>query len=286
MPLTRIVCLVVTIGISFTDMSPIGFAQTDLEVTGPVISERAVPIESVTPVASDGHRGEVYIRKPPGTGPFPAVLMIPGGMVTIQSTALKEYILTSPLPSRFLAAGYAVAISNFRSRDVDLALEVASVRDVAAIAAEEPASMMFTGVFNRASKKNGERFTPLDATPIAENPQQYYGDVYQKLTSKKIETIRSPILILKGTRPAQRFNEVVLIPELQRAGKTVDVKTYEGEPHCFAFGAHADLPIRTPRPAVARQAFQDTDAFFRRHIKTQPTALRSELISSVPIGPR
>ena len=55
-------------------------------VTRPLVSEEVAPLESIAPTASDGSRGEGYLRKPPGPGPFPAVVLIHGGIVRWQST--------------------------------------------------------------------------------------------------------------------------------------------------------------------------------------------------------
>ena len=46
--------------------------------------------------------------------------------------------------------------------------------DVAAIVPEEPASMLFTGIFNRQFPKKGERYTPADAAPLYPDPRRYY----------------------------------------------------------------------------------------------------------------
>jgi hypothetical protein len=41
----------------------------------PTISQEVAPLEAIVPVAKDGHKGEAYVRKPPGKGSFPAVLI-------------------------------------------------------------------------------------------------------------------------------------------------------------------------------------------------------------------
>lgn len=55
--------------------------------TFPVVSEDACPLEPFAPVAQDGFRGQGILRKPPGNGPFPAVLWIHGDMVTFPPVA-------------------------------------------------------------------------------------------------------------------------------------------------------------------------------------------------------
>jgi hypothetical protein len=56
------------------------------------------------------------------------------------------------------------------------------------------------------------------------------------------------------------------------------VISYPGEPYCFAFSGNQ-------RPAAAFTAFQDTDAFYRRYLKTQPNPLDSKLVKQVPLTP-
>jgi dipeptidyl aminopeptidase/acylaminoacyl peptidase len=154
-------------------------------VTRPVISDDVVPLEQISSTAQDGTRGEGFLRKPPGPGPFPAVVLIHGGITRWPTSQLREYAV-STWPSRFLAAGYVVAVVTYRSRDVDpqsseavqdtlaaiehvrrlpyvdrtsivvngvsgggdLALWAASSTEIAAIVTEEPASSIFMGMFN------------------------------------------------------------------------------------------------------------------------------------------
>jgi dienelactone hydrolase len=293
--------------------------------TRPEVSGDDSPLEVTAPVARDGHQGLALLRKPPGNGPFPAVLIIHLGFTTFSRDALTEYMLRAAPPSRFLAAGYVVVLTTYRSRDLDpqskvsandvsatldyvrklgfvdsksigligcsgggdLALEIATATDVAAIVAEEPASMMFTGVFNTNSPKAGERYTAVDSFPIMANPSQYYTEEYQRFTQAKIAAIRSPILLLQGdeTGPLNRWNAEVLVPELRRAGKRIVVKGYAGERHCFAWDG------RTPdgtwqHAAAAARAFADTDEFFRSHFSTQPVSISSSLVKHVPLESR
>jgi dienelactone hydrolase len=293
--------------------------------TRPDVSSETSPLQIVNPVAKDGHRGLALLRRPAGTGPFPAVIIIHPGMTTFSQAALTEYMLRAAPPSRFLASGYVVALTTYRSRDVDpqstvsandvsatlehvrkldfvdsksigligcsgggdLALEIATSTDVAAIVAEEPASMMFTGVFNTKSPKAGERYTPLDSFPIMENPARYYTEEFQRFTRGKVATIRSPILVVQGDEqfPLNRWNAAVLVPELQRAGKRVSMKSYAGERHCFAYDGRG--PDRTwhHTPAAAR-AHGEADEFFRRHFSTQPKPVSASLMQHVPLETR
>src|SRR5262245_59410455 len=302
----------------FQTLPAVEWARASESITRPVVSEDVCPIEPMAPFARDGHRGQGLLRKPPGAGPFPAVVWIHGGLQTRSLDDLKDLALNQANPSRFLAAGYAVAVITYRSRDHDpqarvsledcvaavdhlrrlafvdpdsiviygcsgggdLALEVAAATKVCAIVPEEPATVLFTGIFNAKFPKKGERYTPLDAGPISENPKQYYTPEYQKLTREKIGRISCPILIVQGDQhKINHFNAEVLIPELRNAGKTLEVITYPGEPHCFGFAGNQ-------RPAAALKAFQDASAFYHRYLKTKPKPLDASLVKHLPLAPK
>lgn len=290
---------------------------TTTAITRPVVSETASPIETIAPGARDGHRGLALLRKPPGKGPFPAVIVIHGGLATVPRQQL-ETITAGPMASRFLAAGYVVAVMTYRSRDHDpqsevsladsiavveylrqlpdvdpksiviygcsgggdLALQTAMSTELAAIAPEEPATVLTTGVFHKDVPKKGERHTPADVGPIMADGPRYFTPEFQTITRERISRLRSPILILQGDEKnlETQFNTTVFVPALRSAAKPFQLISYPGEPHCFAFAAVS------LRPAVALKAFHDTDAFFRRHIATQPRAVSANLITNVPTG--
>jgi len=186
-------------------------------------------------VSKDGHRGEGLLRKPPGAGPFPAVVCLHGGLTRQSSRELLQ-LARSITPSRFLAAGYVTAVPTYRSRDDDpqspvsledslavidhvkrqtyvdpksvvvfgcsgggdLALQAAGTTEVCAIVPEEPASILVAGVFNRHSPKRGERYDPADAVPILANPRGFYTDEYRKILRDRLAGIQCPILIIQG----------------------------------------------------------------------------------------
>jgi acetyl esterase/lipase len=91
----------------------------------------------------------------------------------------------------------------------------------------------------------------------------------------RIDGIQSPILILQGDVPipqaqdVNNFNELVLIPELRAAGKSVDVITYPGGYHCFVYRSvnANDLALR---------AIQDADEFLRRYLRVDPKPFSSD----------
>jgi len=58
-------------------------------VTRPVVSEKACPLETITPVAGDGHRGLAVLRKPPGAGLFPVIVWFHGDITTVLLARLE-----------------------------------------------------------------------------------------------------------------------------------------------------------------------------------------------------
>lgn len=283
-------------------------------VLRPVISEEAIPVESFTPVASDGQRGEGFLRKPPGEGPFPAVLLIHGGLPRRSRDAIREYTIGTHA-SRFLEAGYVIAVITYRGREVDptaqtpetvldcvaaietlrtlsfvdpasivvtgtsgggdLSLEVAAATEVAATVPEEPASVLMAGLVVADSK----------VARAADYIALWGAERDHSMLRGKLARIESPILIIEGTHSTHsginQFNDAVLIPELRAAGKSVEVITFPGEPHAFSFES---TPSYTPRPAAAQKAFLDIDSFIRRHVATPPIPLDPALMRHEAIG--
>ena len=270
-------------------------------VLRPVISEDVAPVEPVAPTAADGHVGEAFLRKPPGEGPFPAVVLIHGGAPRWPTSELREFAVHTHA-SRFLEAGYVVAVITRRDLDLNpaateeqgavldaiaavdylkglpsvdpesivlrgtsvggyLALEIGAARRVAAIMVEEPFSMPFVGV-----------------GPGGDAVERYRASG----RNDKIQRLESPILLVRGdqTPNINDFNRDVLIPALRSEGKLLEVLTYPGELHSFAFYNNSE---RTPRPAVALEAFREIDAFFREHVATRPSPLDPALVEQVPV---
>ncbi len=260
------------------------------------------PVEAIAPVALDGYFGEGFMRTPPGQGPFPAVVIIHGGFARQPIERVRGSV-TGPYASRFLEAGYVVAAITYRGRDTDrfspvslvdslaavdymrglpfvdansvvvngcsgggdLALQVAAATQVPAIVPEEPAAMIMAGLPASRQEGTADPDRALKLYRAAPDHEKFLGQVAR---------ITAPILIVQGDRPdapLNRFNDQVLLPELRAAGRAVDVKTYPGA-HCFATQG---------RTAAAVRAFEDIEAFFRKHIPTAPTPIDSALVQQL-----
>src|SRR5690606_6439568 len=81
----------------------------------------------------------------------------------------------------------------------DLVLQAAAETDVAVVAAEEPATGFFTGMFDASIPKHDGRYA-AEVIPelmrIEANPERYYTAERRKMTRERIERIDTPILIV------------------------------------------------------------------------------------------
>ncbi len=288
-------------------------------VTRPDIPEEVCGLERVTVEADDGVKSLFVVRKPPGKGPFPAVVFLHGGLRTMTEALLSQEALAGPTHTRFLAAGYVTVTGTHRSRVKDpqapsfrdavavvryvkkmpgvdarsvvvmggsggasLALEVAGEIPVAAVAAGEPASMLFMGMFTKDTPRgHAEGFSASDTLEMVNDPHRFYTAEVRRLTKEKVRRISAPVLIAHGTggpRSLLKINQEILLAEMKAAGKTVELILYPGQPHGFYFG-------RTPDQEAALKFFVDCDAFFRRYLATRPVALSSSLVRQAPAAP-
>jgi dienelactone hydrolase len=272
-------------------------SAADGQTLRPVIAEQDVPVEMLAPVASDGFVGEAFLRKPPGAGPFPAVILVHGGAPRWSTQMLRDFAVHTHA-SRFLEAGYVVVAMTRRDLDLNLpttteqpavrdalavydhvkalpyvdadsvvvrgtsvggylTLEVAAARDVTAIMVEEPFSFPFVG--------------------LGPNAQGGPAD------SSKIARIQSPMLDIEGdqTPNINDFNRDVFFPAILAAGKSLAISHYPGGLHSFAF---YDSMERTLQPSESLRAFAEIDRFFRRYLAVQPQPLDAALVSHEPVG--
>ena len=179
----------------------------------------------------------------------------------------------------------------------DLALQVAARRNVCAVVAEEPASVLMSGIFNNNAPKRGERYTPEDGFFLMQDGRRYYTAELQRNFRAKLAKLDAPILIVQGDvgegpmnvdGPGRnRFNADVLIPELRATRRRFEVKVYHDQAHCFCSASGAPRPGGPAAPAswlaAALKAFEDIDVFGRRHVRSKPKALDLELVAFEPV---
>lgn len=276
----------------------------------PQVSETACPAEAISISAAAGHKVTAVVRKPPGKGPFPAIIFLHGGLKPFSPDKLKSELLTRPTYTRYLAAGYVTIAATFRSREADpqtrnalndcfdivayvknmrevdpksvvvlggsgggsLALELAGETDLCAVAAGEPASVLFTGMMTAGMTQRQAAFQEM-----MKHPKEHYTPELQEFTRRKIAKIHCPVFIGHGDVHAiNRINEEIIMPEMRKAGKDLQDVGYPGQPHGFYFGGVGD-------PRAGEKFFNDTHRFFEACLPSKPVKLDESLITRVPV---
>jgi dienelactone hydrolase len=248
------------------------------------VSETLCPLEKIEVTNAAGIKVIGILRKPPGPGPFPALVHLHGTLNSMDLEGLKHWA-TQPTASRFLAAGYVVLTPTFRDREADpqtrnalvdcltmidwvkkrpdvdpasvvvwgdsgggsLALELAGETDLAAAAAQEPATILMIGILKKANEKG----------KTMADPKQYWTPELQEFTRNKIRKIHCPLFIAYGDiSEINKVNHEIVIPELKAAGKQLETKLYPGQRHGFS------------KSNV--EFYEDCRQFFGKHIRTTP----------------
>lgn len=288
------------LGVVFSSFVVFGTAHA--QITRPEISQSVSTVQEITIAAEDGAEVFAVLREPPGRGPFPAVIQVHGGLGT-QTRAYLHYLVdTNATNMRLLANGYAIIAPTFRPRmgddslhdgllDLlavvdyvkemesvdansvalfgcsaggDLVLAAASERDVAAVVAEEPATVLFTGMSDAALAL--KELPPVQslATMFAD-PHTYFTADVQNLTRARIRAIRAPLFIAQGDQPQVpgflEMHDEILFPEFDAADKEWTRTAYAGE-HCFGFRGITEQSL---------EFFDDIREFLEEHLPTQPT---------------
>ena len=288
-------------------------AYSQDRATRPDVSEKTCPVEVIEPPTRDGKNAIAVVRKPPGNGPFPAVILLHAGMGRKELKrgvdGAKEDALHSQQHTRFLSAGY-VTVSALRrgsKRDPQspdsMSDCLAVVEFVKKMPDVDPQSVVVFGQSGGGSLAlelagqtplaaivAGEPATILymgmlnkdspDQQTILKGPMQYYTPALRKHTREKIARISCPVLICQGDQhPINKVNNEVFVPELRHVGTEIQVITYPGQPHSFFFGSLAT-------GNAGKKVFDDAHAFFRKHLPTQPVPLEESLVTHVPLGRR
>ncbi len=277
----------------------IGFAQESTErftVPGLDISETLSPVRLDSVTAEDGNIMEIALRVPPGDGPFPAVIVIHGGMKYRNINARTSQIQSNPLHTRLLAAGYAVVESSFRnyserSRDpgpildniavvdytkglpeVDqesvvvighsgggrLALELAGFGSRTGLAAIVP--------FEPATTLFAEMYPEGVSGPDGKVMNtEYFTDVCKEILRRKVRALSCPILIVYSDRHRVNWvNNTYLVPEIEKQKKSLERILLPGYGHGFVWGRQG---ITTE---AYNQMVDDVNNFCKQHLRVKP----------------
>ena len=192
-------------------------------VTRPAISEEASPVEEFSVETQDGQRAIGVLRRPPGPGPFPAVVIpYPFNVSRWKTMALHNSTMT-----RFLAAGYVTVMTSWNApreepaalsstlaivdhvknmSEVDpnsvilygcstggyMVLRVAAETEVAAITAEEPPPFGF-GYDVSASVATEAEWVQLN-----EDSHRFFTPEVRQVAQERIRKISGPIFFAQG----------------------------------------------------------------------------------------
>jgi dipeptidyl aminopeptidase/acylaminoacyl peptidase len=271
---------------------------------GPEIPEKASPLEVMSAPTSDKRTAAAVVRKPPGRGPFPAMIYLHGGFRKQTVETLKKWSREMPTATRFLAAGYVTIMATYHGLEEDpqdpknlvdiltilehvkklpevdsksvvvwgvsgggsFALELAGETEVCAIAIEEPATGLISGIFTKeAWAKLGDKppFMGKSLRPILSDPDRFITDAAKKQTRDKVLRVSCPVLYAHSDQVIfNKLNDLVLVPELKKIKPKLEIKRYPELSHTFS--TNHEL------------FFMDCDAFFKKHLKTQPKSWKPE----------
>lgn len=254
---------------------------------------------------------------PPGEDRRPAIIFLHGGLGTLQLEILKKDVLFQPNQCRFLAAGYITVAATFRARAEDpqtrdalidclavidyvkklprvdpksvvlfggsgggsLALELAGETELCAVAAGEPANVLFSGMLKKEITKSERREELMN--DLMDAPRKFYTPELQKFTEEKINKIGCPVFIVHSdVHLINKINNEIVIPTMRTLGKPYEIMFIPGQQHGFYNGyVHA----------VGMKVYDALAGFYSRHIVTKPKAIDRSLIKFDPVvhpGPR
>ena len=296
----------------------IAFTADSAEVTFPLIPEDRIPIDELK--LSDTAYGAV--RKPPGKGPFPAILFLHGGLGKSSMAALQRNSVQQPTQARFLAWGYVTVTATRRAirhdpqdqgvvedtlrlvravRDLPyvdaesvalyggsgggtLALEVASASDdLAAIVAGEPATIIFAGLFT----KDHIVFDSNGAPTGDRRWDLMNQDAKALFTDETREFTRRKLSSL--STPALVLHGDVHALKHFNLGVFVPEMEALGKPvtvNLYPGEPHGFYWGVGRDPAQALKANRDADSFLRKHIRAQPRPVETAWTTPRKVEPR
>lgn len=237
-----------------------------------LVSETESPVEQVYVKTKDGLYVAAALRKPKGSGPFPALIYFhgaPGGRGMEQLLGWSRGATGSPVFERFLKEGFVVVISDYRG-GMNMAGMVAPVEKdrisyvddglamvdyVRSLAYVDKANVNVYGVSlggNLILHLIGRTrlYRAIVGAPAAMSflgvplppPTPNQNDRFKVVTvdedraRRNIAPIETPMLILVGTADGLLNVDRALYERLTKAGKSVRMDVYENGYHDFCIG--------------------------------------------------
>jgi dipeptidyl aminopeptidase/acylaminoacyl peptidase len=241
-----------------------------------VVSEADSPVTQTYIKSADGAYVAAAIRKPPGEGPFPAIIIFhgaPGGRGMEQLVGWSRGDHGGPVWERFLQEGFVVAVADYRGGDFglmnapsDLPLVTAIDDGIAVVEHVSGLAYVDSGQVSVYGVSLGGNLALFLASKIptlhavvagAPAPIWFLGmefggfrelptDFDDTVAAANIVPIETPILIQVGTADSLLAIDRLLYEQLDSRGKEVRLEIYEHGYHDFVLG-----PQGQERPDLA-----------------------------------
>lgn len=234
------------------------------------VSEEASPVQQIYIKAKDGVYIAAALRKPTGTGPFPAIIMFhgaPGGRGMEQLVGWSRGDHGGPVWERFLQEGFVVIVADYRGGDYNRMNQPSSdglvtavddgisvIEHVAALPYVDAKQISVYGVslggnlvlFLAAKVPTLKAviagapapiwFLGFTVPPDGKRPDYSQMQPDPKIVQANVAPIKSPILILVGTEDRLLGIDKLLHDQLLAHGKRVRMEVYEHGYHDFVLG--------------------------------------------------
>lgn len=253
-----------------------------------VVSEQTSPVMQSYIESPDGAYVAAAIRKPPGSGPFPAIVMFhgaPGGRGMEQLVGWSRGDHGGPAWERFVQEGFVVAVADYRGGDFDLmnkpselplvtAIDdgIAVVEHVTALPYVDSDRVSVYGVSlgGNLALFLASRIPALHAVVAGAPAPMWFlevkgprvpgrvpTDIDTAAAAANIAPIRTPILIQVGTADPLLEIDRVLHDQLAAQGKAVRMEIYEHGYHDFVLGPQGHTRPDLPNGEILLQGTLD-----------------------------
>ena len=172
-----------------------------------------------------------------------------------------------------------------------MVLQMAAETEIAAVIAEDPGGFGYESVIALTMDPTLGSAEEREAAwfQLLTDPDQFFTPELRRSAQDEFRKISGPIFLVQSNPgqelPSTDIGNEFLVPDLRAAGKEVERTIYSGQKHCFGFFATSERGVKNDGDAAASRLFADMDAFFKRHLPTQPQAVGESLVELVPIEP-